>query len=52
MKEKIINGEYTVMAGPLYDNKGNELLKDGETFTLEQLIDCYWLLDNVIGDLP
>ena len=52
MKQKIINGEYTVMAGPLSDNKGNELLKDGETFTLEQLIDCYWLLDNVIGDLP
>ena len=40
------------MAGPLSDHKGNELLKDGETFNLEQLIDCYWLLDNVIGDLP
>ena len=52
MKDKIVNGEYTVMAGPLSDNKGNELLKDGETFNLEQLIDCYWLLDNVIGDLP
>ena len=29
-----------------------ELLADGETFTTEELIDCYWLLDNVIGDLP
>lgn len=52
MKDKIINGEYTVMEGPLYDNEGNQLLGDGETFTLEQLIDCYWLLDNVIGELP
>lgn len=52
MKDQIVNGEYTVMAGPLYDNEGNELLAEGETFTLEELIDCYWLLDNVIGDLP
>ena len=32
--------------------KKQRLPKDGETFTLEQLIDCYWLLDNVIGNLP
>ena len=47
-----IRDRYTVMAGPLYDNEGNELLAEGETFTLEELINCYWLLDNVIGDLP
>lgn len=52
MYNSIVNGEYTVMAGPLFDNEGNELLAEGETFTLEELINCYWLLDNVIGDLP
>ena len=52
MYESIVNGDYTVMAGPIVDNKGNEILAEGETFTLQQLIDMYFLLDNVIGDLP
>lgn len=52
MYNKIVNGEYTVMAGPIYDNQGNEILAEGETFTLEELINCYFLLDNVIGELP
>ena len=52
MYEDILNGKYVVMGGPLSDRDGNELLADGETFTTEELIDCYWLLDNVIGTLP
>ena len=52
MYNSIVNGEYVVLAGPVVDNEGNELLAEGETFTLEELINCYWLLDNVIGDLP
>ena len=52
MYESIVNGDYTVMAGPIVDNKGNEILAEGETFTLQQLIDMYFLLDNVIGELP
>lgn len=52
MYNSIVNGEYVVLAGPVVDNEGNELLAEGENFTLEELINCYWLLDNVIGDLP
>ena len=52
MYDSIVNGEYTVMAGPITDNEGNELLAEGETFTLEELQNCYFLLDNVIGELP
>lgn len=52
MYDKIISGEYVVFGGPLTDREGNELLGEGETFTMEELIDCYWLMDNVIGELP
>ena len=52
MYNAIVNGEYVVMAGPIVDNEGNQILADGETFTLQQLTEMYFLLDNVIGDLP
>lgn len=52
MYQSIIDGQTVVMGGPQYDQDGNELLAEGEQFTLDELINCYWLLDNVIGDLP
>lgn len=52
MYDDIINGDYAVMEGPLYDNEGNEVLAEGDSFTLEEWTVCYFLLDNVIGDLP
>ena len=52
MYQAIIDGEVVVLEGPLYDQSGAELLAEGETFTVEELINCYWFLDNVIGDLP
>ena len=52
MYAAIVNGEYAVMEGPLYDNEGNEVLAEGDSFTLEEWTVCNFLLDNVIGDLP
>ena len=52
MYERIVNGDYVVMEGPLVDNEGQEVLPAGETFTLEELMVCDFLLDNVIGTLP
>ena len=52
MYDAIINGDYVVLEGPVVDNQGNEVLPEGETFTIEELINCYFLLDNVIGELP
>ena len=52
MRQKILDGSYQVMAGPLSDNQGNPLLADGETFTLQDYTDMYFLLDHVIGSLP
>lgn len=52
MYDAIVNGDYVVLEGPVVDNQGNEVLPEGETFTIEELINCYFLLDNVIGELP
>lgn len=51
MYEAIVNGEYTVMAGPIYDNQGNQVLEEGEFFSLEDYLAMDFLLDNVIGSL-
>lgn len=52
MYNAIVSGEYVVLAGPVSDNQGNELKAEGETFTVDEMVNCYWLLDNVIGELP
>ena len=51
MYEMIKNGEYVVLEGPVMDNQGNQIKAEGETFTLEELTDCSFLLDNIIGSL-
>lgn len=40
------------MCGPLYDNEGNQILAEGETFDVEGMTDMFFLLDNVVGDVP
>lgn len=52
MYQEIVNGEYAVMEGPLYDNLGNQVLEAGAQFSLEEMVSMYFLLDNVIGELP
>lgn len=52
MREKLLSGEYVVMEGPLSDNQGNTLLDESESFNLQEYTDMYFLLDNVIGELP
>ena len=52
MYEAIVDGDYVVLEGPVVDNQGNEVLPEGETFTIKELVNCYFLLDNVIGKLP
>ena len=52
VQKKVISGEVSVFAGPITDNKGNEVLADGAEFTDEEWIGMMYLAENVIGDLP
>ena len=36
-QKKIASGELFVFSGPLYDNQGNQILKEGEKLTDEQI---------------
>lgn len=52
VEAKVNSGEVKVFEGPLYDNKGNLVLEEGEEFSDEEWIGMMYLADNVIGDLP
>jgi len=44
--------KYNPFVGPLYDNKGNLKLKEGEEGTYNMLWSIDWFVDNVVGEVP
>jgi len=44
--------KYNPFVGPLYDNKGNLKLKEGEEGTYNMLWSIDWFVDNVVGEIP
>lgn len=48
---KINSGEFTVFAGPIYDQDKNLVVKEGEMLNDEQLLSMKFLVDGVIGKL-
>ncbi|MDL2214424.1 BMP family ABC transporter substrate-binding protein [Clostridia bacterium OttesenSCG-928-O13] len=52
VREQLINGEVEVFPTPVMDNQGNEILAEGEEFSIEDYITMLFLLDNVVGSLP
>lgn len=45
-------GKFNPFIGPLYDNKGNLRLKDGEEGTFGLLWSIDWFVDNIVGEVP
>ncbi len=50
-KAKIIDGSFDIFQGPIKDNKGNVMVKEGEKLTDEQQLGMMWLNSNVIGEV-
>lgn len=52
-RQRIISGEWDVFTGPIKDNQGNIIAKEGEKLTDEQLLgdEMNWLNENVIGQI-
>ncbi len=48
-KKEIIDGKLVVFSGPLKNNKGEEVIKEGENLTDEQLLSMDWFVEGVIG---
>ncbi|MFC1925914.1 BMP family ABC transporter substrate-binding protein [Chloroflexota bacterium] len=51
-KQEIINSGFDVFAGPIKDNTGTERVASGETMSDEEKLSFYWLVEDVVGDIP
>jgi basic membrane protein A and related proteins len=49
-QQEIVDGEFEPFTGPIEDQDGNEIVADGETMTLEELLSIDFFVDGVIGD--
>lgn len=52
VKRAIINGEFDVFSGALYDQKGNLRIADKKAASREEILSMNWLLDFVHGEVP
>lgn len=46
------NFAFNPFSGPLYDNKGNLKIPEGESADVGQLLSIMYYVDNIAGDLP
>ena len=51
-QKEIVDGKYVVFQGPLMDNKGKVLLKDGEKPTFDFIERMNWYFEGVVGEVP
>ncbi|KDR93929.1 nucleoside-binding protein [Peptoclostridium litorale DSM 5388] len=51
LEGKIKDGSLKVFAGPIKDNEGNVVVKEGEVLTDEQLLSMDWLVEGVEGSI-
>lgn len=51
-KEEIKNGKYKIFKGPIKDQKGNIKVKSGEVLSDKDLLEMFWFVEGVIGNLP
>ncbi len=52
VKKSIINNEFNIFTGPIYDKDKVLRIKTGETYDYEDIINMDWLVDGVEGQLP
>lgn len=51
-KKEIIEGKLQVFAGPLRDQKGKEILPEGQVLSEQKAFGMNFLLEGVVGSLP
>ncbi len=50
-KKMIMQNEYSVFNGPIYDQKGELRVSEGQLATFEQIFNMDWLCDNISGTI-
>ena len=51
-KKKLEAGEDDIFAGPLYDQKGDLMVPEGEKASDKDLLTMRWLIRGVSGSIP
>lgn len=51
-RQEIVNDEFDVFQGPLYDQSGKLIASQGETLKLDQLLSMDWFVKGIEGKLP
>ncbi|MCD6449212.1 MAG: BMP family ABC transporter substrate-binding protein [Thermotogaceae bacterium] len=51
--EKLIKeGKFDPFTGPIYNQKGELMVKEGERMSDEELLSMDWFVDNIVGSIP
>ena len=51
-REELENGTLDIFKGPIYDNKGELVVKDGASLTIEEILGMTFLVKGVNGSIP
>ncbi|MBQ8038945.1 MAG: hypothetical protein IJ274_03605, partial [Lachnospiraceae bacterium] len=52
LEKSICNNTFKPFQGKIVTQKGEILEGENESFTLQEIIDIDWLLDNIEGEIP
>ena len=52
MKAAIVEKEFDIFAGEIYDNKGELKVEDGKALTDEEILSMNWLVKGIKGTIP
>ncbi|MDQ3751965.1 MAG: BMP family ABC transporter substrate-binding protein, partial [Actinomycetota bacterium] len=51
-RQEIVNDEFDVFQGPIYDQSGKLVARKGETLSLDELLSMDWYVQGIEGKLP
>ncbi|PKC51053.1 hypothetical protein RhiirA1_484656 [Rhizophagus irregularis] len=51
-KQAIVDGEFAVFTGPVYDQNGEIKVAEGETLSIEDILVMDWFVKGIKGTIP
>ena len=51
-RKELIDGKLEVFAGPIYDQKGELRVPEGESMTVEEILAMDWFVKGIKGTIP
>lgn len=52
VRKSILSGDTEIFKGPIYDNKGELRVAEGESLSIEDILSMNWLVQGVTGSIP